>query len=111
MTSLMNLEFFRVRAGLRSGLGDALGALIEPTRQEAGCLSCNLYQSLDDPDVWLVFGDWRGQEYHDAHLKTLHVLAFLRAAPGLVQGDRDLRHFRIASPSPTDAGSSSTGND
>jgi len=106
----MNLVFWGSKAGRHRELGDALGTVIDPTRREAGCLSCNLYQSVENPDLWLVFEDWRSQEYLEAHLKTSHMKAFLRAVPRLVEGDLDRRMFLLVSPLPPTADTSSSGS-
>jgi quinol monooxygenase YgiN len=39
MSQVTNRAFFRARRGQSEALGAALGALVEPTRLEAGCLN------------------------------------------------------------------------
>ena len=39
MSQVTNLAFFRARRGQSEALGADLGALVEPTRLEAGCLN------------------------------------------------------------------------
>jgi hypothetical protein len=53
------LAFFRARRGQSEALGAALGALVEPTRLEAGCLNYDLHRSVNDANVWFVYENWR----------------------------------------------------
>ena len=96
MTQLTNIAFFRARPNQTQALGTALSALVEPTRAEAGWLSY-LHQSLDDTDVWFVYENWRSAEGLSAHMQSEHPRAFLKAAPGLIAGDMDLRQFAMIS--------------
>jgi quinol monooxygenase YgiN len=58
MSQVTNLAFFRARRGQ----SEALAALVEPTRLEAGCLNYDLDRSVDDADVWFVYENWRSPE-------------------------------------------------
>ena len=97
MAQLTNIAFFRARPNQTQALGTALSALVEPTRAEAGCLNYDLHQSLDDTDVWFVYENWRSAEGLSAHMQSEHLRAFLKAAPGLIAGDMDLRQFAMIS--------------
>ena len=87
----------RARRGQSEALGAALAALVEPTRLEAGCLNYDLHRSVDDADVWFVYENWRSPEGFDAHMRSEHLQAFLKATPDLIAGDIDLRRFRMIS--------------
>jgi len=45
MSQVTNRAFFRARRGQSEALGAALGALVEPTRLEAGCLNLKRQRS------------------------------------------------------------------
>jgi len=47
---LTNLVFFRAKPGQTKSLGEALTDLLDRTRQEVGCISYDLHQSLQDSD-------------------------------------------------------------
>jgi quinol monooxygenase YgiN len=85
------------RVSLSSALGAALAALIGPTRGEAGCLTYDLHQSLENAEIWFVYENWRSMQDLDSHMKSMHLRAFLTAAPTLVEGDIDLRRFTMIS--------------
>jgi quinol monooxygenase YgiN len=44
-----------------TNLAEALAALVETTRLEAGCLNYDLHWSVDDA-VWFVYENWRSPE-------------------------------------------------
>jgi quinol monooxygenase YgiN len=58
MPQLTNLAFFRARPGQTEALGAALAALVAPTRGEAGCLNYDLYQSIENAEIWFVYENW-----------------------------------------------------
>ena len=97
MSQLTSLAFFRARRGQSEALGAALAALVEPTRGEAGCLTYDLHQSLENAEIWFVYENWRSMQDLDSHMKSVHLRAFLTAAPTLVEGDIDLRRFTMIS--------------
>ncbi len=47
-----------------------LRSLVEPTRVETGCLSCRLYQELNDPPVLTWVEEWATREDLEAHLRS-----------------------------------------
>jgi quinol monooxygenase YgiN len=74
-----------------------LAALVAPTRGEAGCLNYDLYQSIENAEIWFVYESWCSMQDLDSHMKSVHLRAFLTAAPTLVEGDIDLRRFTMIS--------------
>lgn len=68
------------KAGSESVVGDALRALVEPTRAEAGCLSYDLYVSQADPATFITVERWRSQDDVDAHMGTPHIAQAFAAA-------------------------------
>jgi quinol monooxygenase YgiN len=54
---------------------EALLSLVEPTRNEPGCLCYNLHQSKSDPTQFMFYEQWANKEALDAHGKTPHMKA------------------------------------
>lgn|GEM_PF-36356 len=106
---LANLAFFRAKPGQTKSLGKALTDLVEPTRQEAGCISYDLHQSLQDADSWFVYENWRSSADLDAHMQTAHIKTFLDLAPSLVQGDIGQQRFTMTSSPAAKPGTSFLG--
>lgn len=93
MTDLVNIVLLRASAGKRVRLGEALVEMVELTRQEPGCAVCELNQSRDDPDTWMVYERWRGQEAFDYHMKQPYVARFLARMGDLVGAPPEVRPF------------------
>jgi quinol monooxygenase YgiN len=64
---------------------EALLTMVEPTRQEPGCLCYNLHQSKSDPTQFMFYEQWVSKEAFDAHGKTPH----MKALRGKLKGKTD----------------------
>jgi quinol monooxygenase YgiN len=51
----------------------ALLKLIEPTRNEAGCVQYDLHQCLNEPGRFLFFENWTSDGALAEHLETHHI--------------------------------------
>ena len=80
MADLQVVAVITAKSGSEQLVGDALNALVEPTRAEPGCLSYHLFESAADPQAFITVEMRRSQDYLDAHLQTPHVQAALGAA-------------------------------
>lgn len=90
----------RAKPGREQELGRRMSTLLEPTRAEPGCLAYDLYQSTEDPAVWVVIERWRAVADLEAHILSSHMRTFLAKAGDLVDGSPD--NFRLK-PAPRDA--------
>jgi quinol monooxygenase YgiN len=68
---------FVARPGKEAELRAVLAGLVEPTRQEAGCLNYDLHHSADDPAKFLFHENWTSKAHLDAHLQSAHIQALL----------------------------------
>jgi quinol monooxygenase YgiN len=93
MSDLANIVVMRAQSGKSALLGDALGELVALTRQELGCAVCELNQSAQDPDTWMVYERWKGQEAFDSHMKQPYVARFLARMDELVSEPAEVRPF------------------
>lgn len=58
--------------------------LIEPTRQEEGCLQYDLHQDNNDPAVFVFYENWVSRELWQAHMENTHLQAYVAATEGAV---------------------------
>jgi quinol monooxygenase YgiN len=72
--------------GHESTVEAELHKLIEPTRQEVGCVQYVLHRSLEDPRVFLFFENWESKPQWDDHMGSAHLQAFLKATDGMLAG-------------------------
>lgn len=68
-------------------LSGALTQLAEATREEAGCLAYDLYESAASAGVFVTVERWTDQAALDAHMKTPHVAAAFAAAGDALAGE------------------------
>jgi quinol monooxygenase YgiN len=94
MGELTNLAFFRAKPGRSKELGEALLALVSPSRQEAGSLRYEIHQSKDTAEDWMVAEDWRYPSDFDEHMETSYVQDFLAKVPDLCVTDIEIRSFQ-----------------
>ena len=83
----------RAKPGREEELGRRMTALLSPTRAEPGCLLYDLYQSTEDPSVWVLIERWRDAADLDAHVQSPHMQAFLAGAGDVLGGPPD--DFRL----------------
>ncbi|MCA1371478.1 antibiotic biosynthesis monooxygenase [Bradyrhizobium sp. BRP14] len=95
MTKLTNIAFIRAQAGKGDLLGDWLNKLATPSRDEAGCINYDVHRSLDDPDLWFVYENWRSKADLEAHFEMPHMTEFVTAIPSLLDGPLYLRHLTM----------------
>lgn len=76
----------------RADFARDLGALLEPTRVEPGCLGCRLYSDFEEPNTFLLVEEWASSAMLDRHLrsdacKTLLAAIELSTRPPVIRFD------------------------
>ncbi|MFI3291134.1 MAG: putative quinol monooxygenase [Opitutales bacterium] len=56
--------------------------LIEPTRAEAGCISYELHQDNENPNLFFFFEHWESLEILEKHLATQHIANYVKNTEG-----------------------------
>ena len=79
-----------------------LEKLVEPTRQEAGCIQYDLHVDDEDPTHFLFFENWDSRDLWQAHMASAHLAAFKAATEGALAGLEIDEMTRIATSRPTD---------
>lgn len=59
--------------------------LIEPTRQEDGCLQYDLHQDNTDQNVFMFHESWASRELWQIHMGNTHLQAYMSATDGAVE--------------------------
>lgn len=68
--------------------------LIEPTRQESGCLRYTLLHNAADPTDFTFVEEWADAAALESHLTT-HLQAALARAPALLAAPPDIRRYAL----------------
>lgn len=71
--------------------------LIEPTRQEPGCLRYELLRNAADPTDFTFIEEWVDDAAIDAHFTTPHLQAALVQVPPLLAAEPDIRRYTVIS--------------
>ncbi|OPY22783.1 MAG: Antibiotic biosynthesis monooxygenase [Methanobacterium sp. PtaU1.Bin242] len=85
-----------VTAGIKSKSGERNKIiskskdLIESTRLESDCISYNLYESVEDVDLLLMFEQWKTTEALESHMQTEHFKAFGAAIEDFLAEELDI---------------------
>ena len=73
-----------------------LNKLIEPTRNEEGCINYDLHQSKDDPAVFIFHENWDSEAHLDVHLETEHIKACQAALESITENAVVHKLYQIA---------------
>jgi quinol monooxygenase YgiN len=66
---------------------EALTTLVTATRQEEGCLSYDLYESVSAPGTFVTVERWTGMDELNTHMATPHIAAAIAATSDHLTGD------------------------
>lgn len=87
----------QAKPGKEDALRRAVLALIEPTRDEDGCVQYDLHVHSSDPARFVFYENWTSQQHLDRHAASPHIQEFrsiiadLLAAPVRIE-----TYWRIA---------------
>lgn len=94
---LTMIAIIRAKKGMGDELGRRLGTLVEPARAEPGNVNYDLHRSDDDPDVWVIYENWKQPSDLDAHFEYPYMKAVLATLPEVLDGEMDLRRCTMVS--------------
>jgi quinol monooxygenase YgiN len=67
---------FKAKQGSDQPLKELLLSLIENSRSDKGCISYDLHQALDDPELFVFYETWENKELLSEHSATAHIRQF-----------------------------------
>lgn len=73
MADLKVVAVIVAKPGSEDIVRGALADLVEPTREEAGCVSYELYSSAASADTFITVEVWNSQADLEAHMQTPHI--------------------------------------
>jgi quinol monooxygenase YgiN len=95
-TTLRVIARFRAQPGREADLKQVLIGLIEPTREEPGCIDYELLENLEDPREFAFVEEWQSESALEAHFATDHIADALQEFPALLARELDLRKYHRA---------------
>lgn len=72
-----------------------LTGLVEPIRQEDGCISYELLQNQEDPTDFVFVEEWESEALLNAHLESPHINEVDAKLDGLLAAEPDIRLYRL----------------
>lgn len=90
---LVAMGVVRAKLGQEHELGRRMVSLLAPTRAEPGCLSYDLFQSTEDPGIWVLIERWRSLADLESHVRTSHMAAFLERSGEVLENPPN--NFRL----------------
>ena len=94
-TTLRVIARFRAQPGRESDLEQVLVGLIEPTREESGCIVYELLENLEDPREFTFVEEWESESALEAHFSTDHIASAVKVFPELLAQELDLRKYHL----------------
>jgi quinol monooxygenase YgiN len=65
------------KPGKEQELRQQLLSMVEPTRQEEGCIQYDLHESDEHPGRFVFFENWTGADALERHFATPHLQGFI----------------------------------
>ncbi len=85
----------RAKPGQEAQLRRELQRLVAPTREEAGCVTYDLHESMGEPGCFLFYEVWKSPADLEAHFQTPHMLSIAKVLPELLAEPMDLTKWTI----------------
>lgn len=84
---------FHAKTDSISELKQALEGMLEPTRNEPGCLRYQLFQDKNDPSQFLFQEQFADEAAFDSHCNTTHFQALLKEIEDLLVSEPKVTFF------------------
>lgn len=89
----------KAKEGMQDQVRRECLALSAPSRGEEGCITYDVYQSTDDPTVFIFFENWLSREHVEKHLETPHCQEFDQRTEGMLVGSEEIIFLnKVSSP-------------
>lgn len=76
-------------------LKSLLLSVIEPSRQDAGCIQYELLQNQADPTDFTFVEEWESNDLLDLHLAAPHIQTALPQLEGIIDEAPDIRCYQL----------------
>jgi quinol monooxygenase YgiN len=91
------LALVKAKEGLEEEVMQECSSLVDPTRNEAGCINYGLHQSTDDKSVFMFYENWKSMQDLEKHRETPHLKAFRQKIGDLVAKPIEVTLFTMIS--------------
>jgi len=81
---------FHASEGNESAVAEALGEVLGPSREEAGCLSVHAFRSTRDPRLFYIHSRWIDEDSFEIHATLPHTVRFIERMEALTDHPLDV---------------------
>lgn len=81
--------------GHQEEVNSILTELLEPTRQQSGCIQYELLQNQEEPTDFVFVEEWESEAQLNAHLESPHINEVDAKLDGLLAAEPDIRFYRL----------------
>ena len=81
---------FRARPGNEVAVAKALHDVLDPTREEPGCLSIHAFRSVRDAQLFYIHSRWKDEGAFDFHAGLAHTVRFIKCVEPLIDHPLDV---------------------
>ena len=85
---------FRTKPDKVGDFQSLMSDMREPTRAETGCLSYELQQSMEEPELFVFVEDWRSDADAASHLMTPHVQRILPLLGNILAAPPSIERYK-----------------
>ena len=85
MAQLNVVASLKAKTGREKELASLLTALVAPSRLDAGFISYDLHQGLDDSSLFVFYETWQSRDLLDKHMQSPHFKTFEEKVGALVE--------------------------
>jgi len=86
---------FHAVAGNENAVEEALGEVVGPSREEAGCLSVHAFRSIQDPRLFYIHSRWIDEEAFEIHAGLPHTVRFIERVEPLIDHALDVTRAEL----------------
>lgn len=86
---------FHARGGCEPSVAEALRDVLDPTREEPGCLGIHAFRSVRDPQLFYVHSWWATPEAFEVHATLPHTVHFIERVEPLIDHPLDITRAEL----------------
>ncbi len=88
----------RAKPGLEAKVKQECLALVAASREEKGCINYDLYQSTDDPTLFIFYENWESRGDIARHLDMPHCSVFDERTEGMLAEPEAITLCQLIAP-------------
>lgn len=86
---------FYARAGQQHAVEQSIRDVLNPTREESGCLSIHAFRSTRDARLFYVHAKWKDEAAFEKHIRLPHTQRFVERVEQLIDHPLDVTRAEV----------------